>query len=495
MNSDLFFWRESYNAPLNLSALGPTPGDVGNEDLLLIDSKSNAYLLWAESTISGTLFEELFLWNEATGIRQTLSPQDAFGGNISSLQTILRNDALYTIWSQYAGPVEPGGPYFWDSISDQRRNLSILMNPVSFPSALQLTVTPSNIAYVFWLEAVDNFENICPFHWDSATDTTESLIPDTTDCLYASLQSTQDTNGQPHVIWENEIQTNTVGLYYWDISSSSQITVSETIQDSDRTFQLNPSNILVSASGQANILWIADSTDPNEGKDIYYWNSINQIVQNLSDHAISYGNSGVDLYLEDAFLDSVGNLHVFWSEQNADLANYGKDIFYWNSVSQLTTHLSDPAVVTKHSYGAAAALDSNNIAHIIWEGQVVGSTDNGLFYWNSDNLQTVALPTVSPDGTNINHALAADNSGNIHIAWSGESGITGEDKNLYYWNGSGSPIDLSDLDLTEGNAGFPSITISDDDQLFVTWVESLDLFSAFEPFQPSNKIYLPMLVK
>lgn len=496
VNSDLFIWRDTYSAPLNLSALAMTMGNVASSQLL-IDSNSNAYVLWAENTINGSSSEELYLWNESTGVRQTLSPQDMFGGGISNLQAVLENDALYAIWSEYVGAVEPGGPFIWDSISNQRQNLSELMNPVSLPSSLQLAVTPLNTAHVFWAEAANNFENICPYHWDSLTDTTESLVPDINDCLFASLLSAQDANGQPHVIWTNEIQTNTSGLYYWDISNSIPITVTEIIQDSDGTFRQNPNKfrLLISPSGQANIVWIADSTDANEGKDLYYWNNIDQNIQNLSDHAISYGNTGIDLYLEDAFLDSAGNLHIVWSEQNADTANYGLDLFYWNATAQVTTHLSDPAVVTKRSSGAISALDSNNVVHVIWEGQVVGNTDNGLFYWNSASPQTIALPTASPEGTNINHALAADSSGNIYIAWSGESGIPGEDKNLYYWNGSGEPTDLSDMALTEGDAGTPYVTISGDDKLFVTWVESFDLFSAFEAIQLANKTYLPIVVK
>lgn len=492
MNSDLFIWRESYTTPLNLSVPDLTLGNVATSQLF-IDSNSNAYVLWAENTMNGSSSEELYLWNEATGTRQALS-QDAFGGTISNLQAVLENDALFAIWSEYAGSVEPGGPFFWNSISNLRQNLSSLTNPVSFPSALKLNVTPGNIAHVIWLEAVDSFENVCPYHWDSTSDVTESLIPDTNDCLARSVTSAQDANGHIHIIWANEISLDTIGLYYWDVNSSTKITVTETIQDSDISFQ-QYSNFLALTPGQANVLWIADSMVANEGKDLYYWNSTNQTVQNLSDHALTYEGSGVDLAMEFTFTDTAGTLHVLWSEQNANISNSGKDLFYWNSADQVTIHLSDPTVVAENSYGAIAALDSNNIAHVIWEGQVAGSTDNGLFYWNSDTAQTQALPTTSPEGTNINHALAADNSGNIHIAWSGESGISGEDKNVYYWNGSENPIDLSDTTLTEGSSGTPFVTVSSDDKLFVTWVESFDLFSAFEAQQLSNKIYLPILVK
>lgn len=110
MNSDLFIWRESYTTPLNLSVPDLTLGNVATSQLF-IDSNSNAYVLWAENTMNGSSSEELYLWNEATGTRQALS-QDAFGGTISNLQAVLENDTLFAIWSEYAGSVEPGGPFF-----------------------------------------------------------------------------------------------------------------------------------------------------------------------------------------------------------------------------------------------------------------------------------------------------------------------------------------------------------------------------------------------
>lgn len=73
-NSDLFFWRNSSQQPLNLSSTASTTGNASTYLYqLLLDSSGKAHVIWAEEPTIAPFVQDLFYWNENSGVTQ-LSP-------------------------------------------------------------------------------------------------------------------------------------------------------------------------------------------------------------------------------------------------------------------------------------------------------------------------------------------------------------------------------------------------------------------------------------
>lgn len=487
-NSDLFFWRDNAQQLLNLSSTASTAGNTSTYVYqLLLDSNGKAHVLWAEEPTIAPFDQDLFYWSEVTGLTQNLSPVGVGGGIISELTAKIVNNIVYVSWAEYVGPDQSFNPYYWNSSSQTRVNLSNLTDAFNVPTALQMAVTSTNEVHVFWLENVSAVStNSCPFHWSSSTQTSESLIANTSDCQTHFIEAKQ-YNDQISVVWDDELPIfPNNGLYYWKVGSPSKITVSETIQESD--FGSNTPNFLDPSSGKVHLTWITNV--PSEGNDVFYWNSVDQTVQNISDHGVTTSNQAEEMI---KLVDSTGILHIFWLE-TADNTTEFEDLFYWNSSDQNTMRLSAPTLVTNDARHPVAVMDSNNEVYVIWRELEAGSNDLGLFYWDSISAATKALP-ITPNGAfDLNYAVEVDANDTVHVTWSLASGVAGEGTDVYYWDGSNSSTNLSDVVKTQGDSGVPIISVSGMNQLFITWLEDDDLFSAFEPITLPYKTYLPLVV-
>lgn len=488
-NSDLFFWRNSSQQPLNLSSTASTTGNASTYLYqLLLDSSGKAHVIWAEEPTIAPFVQDLFYWNENSGVTQLLSPGGTTAGVggaiVAEMVAILVNDVLHVSWSEYVGPDETFKPFYWNSSSQTRENLSISTDMFSSPTDLQMAVTSTNEVHIFWLENVSS--NRCPFHWYSSTQVTESLITNTSDCQTHFIEAKQD-HDQIYVVWDDELSIfPNNGLYYWQVGSPSKITVSETIQESD--FGFNTSSFLDPTNGKVHLTWITDTFI--EGHDVFYWNSVDQTVQNISDHGLTTDNRAEDII---KLVDSTGTLHIFWLE-TADNTTEFEDLFYWNSSEQNTVRLSDPTLVTSDARRPVAVMDDNNEVYVIWRELKAGSNDLGLFYWDSISAETKALP-IAPNGAfDLNYDIEVDATNTIHVAWSLASGVTGEGADVYYWDGANGSTHISDNVKTQGDSGVPIVSVTGMNKLFITWLESDDLFSAFEPVTLPYKTYLPVVL-
>jgi hypothetical protein len=486
-NSDLFFWRDNSQQPLNLSSTASTTGNTSTYLYqLLLDSNGKAHVLWAEEPTVAPFNQDLFYWSEVTGLTQNLSPVGVGGGIVSELTAKIVNNIVYVSWSEYVGSAQTFNPFYWNSSTQTRVNLSNLTDSFSVPTQIQMAVTTTHEAHVFWLENVSaSGSNICPFYWNSTTAVTESLIENADNCQTHFIEVKQH-NDQIYTVWDDELAIiPNSGLYYWQVGSPSKITVSETIQDSD--FGFNTPNFLDPTSGKVHLTWIVDTF--SEGNDVFYWNSVDQTVQNISDHGVTTESRAEEMI---KFVDSTGKLHIFWLE--TDNSEEHEDLFYWNSSDQNTIQLSDPTLVTNDARHPVAVMDSNNEVHVIWRELKAGSNDLGLFYWDSISAETKALP-ITPNGAfDLSYGIEVDATNTVHVAWSLASGVTGEGADVYYWDGANSSTHLSDNVKTQGDSGVPIVSVTGMNKLFITWPESDDLFSAFEPVTLPYKTYLPVVL-
>ncbi|MBK8902705.1 MAG: hypothetical protein IPM53_16065 [Anaerolineaceae bacterium] len=487
-NSDLFFWRNSSQQPLNLSSTASTTGNTSTYLYqLLLDSNGKAHVLWAEEPTMTPFDQDLLYWSEVTGLTQNLSPVGVGGGIVSELTAKIVNNIVYVSWSEYVGPAQTFNPFYWNSSAQTRVNLSNLTDSFSVPTQIQMAVTTTNEAHVFWLENVSaSAPNICPFYWNSTTGVTESLIENANDCQTRFIEVKQHQD-QIYAVWDDElaiIPNN--GVYYWQVGSPSKITVSETIQESD--FGFNTPSFLDPTTGKVHLTWITQTFI--EGHDVFYWNSVDQTVQNISDHGLTSDNRAEEMI---KLVDSTGILHIFWLE-TADNTTEFEDLFYWNSSDQNTIQLSDPTLVTSDARHPVAVMDSNNEVYVIWRELKAGSNDLGLFYWDSISAETKALPITPNAAFDLNYDIEVGATNTVHVAWSLASGVTGEGADVYYWDGANGSTHLSDSVKTQGDSGVPIVSVTGMNKLFITWPESDDLFSAFEPVILPYKTYLPLVL-
>lgn len=65
---------------------------------------------------------------------------------------------------------------------------------------------------------------------------------------------------------------------------------------------------------------------------------------------------------------------------------------------------------------------------------------------------------------------------------------------MFTTDGANGSTHISDNVKTQGDSGVPIVSVTGMNKLFITWLESDDLFSAFEPVTLPYKTYLPVVL-
>ncbi len=172
----------------------------------------------------------------------------------------------------------------------------------------------------------------------------------------------------------------------------------------------------VDADGFTHVVWYGYDQDYDE-YFIYYatnaggtW-SAPTLISTQSDY---------DQYDPQIALDSGGNAHVVW--YGYDPSDSYEQIYYSTNTGGTW---SDPELLSTQSdydqYYCQIALDSNDIAHVVWEGYDRGENYYHIYYvtnaggtWSDPEL----LSTQS-DYSQYEPQIAVDSSDNINVAWYG----------------------------------------------------------------------------
>jgi hypothetical protein len=202
-------------------------------------------------------------------------------------------------------------------------------------------------------------------------------------------------------------------------------------------------------------------------------------------------------------------VHITWQ----DYTDYGgsgtdTDIFYkhWNATTATWTTTEVVSTESSNSSyrGPTLAADGSGNVHITWgdDTNYGGSgTDIDIFYkyWNATTATWTTTEVVSTESTGDSEAptIAADGSGNVHIAWHDytDYGSSGTDRDIFYKRFiSSSPLNPSII-INNGDASTNStlvdLTLSADgaeDMCFNNG--TIGTWTIWEPYSTTKQLYL-----
>jgi ribosomal protein L31 len=190
-------------------------------------------------------------------------------------------------------------------------------------------------------------------------------------------------------------------------------------------------------------------------------------------------------------VDGSGNVHIAW----ADATNYGGldtdvDIFYkrWNATTAIWTM---PTLVstesTDDSWSPTIAADGSGNVHIAWYDRTnYGSsgTDYDIFYkrWNATTAIWTTTEVVSTESTSNCYypTIAVDGSGNVHIAWADytDYSSSGTDSDIFYkcWNATTAAWTTTEVVSTEStdDSSYPTIAMDGSGNVHIAWHDFTD---------------------
>jgi parallel beta-helix repeat protein len=265
--------------------------------------------------------------------------------------------------------------------------------------------------------------------------------------------------------------------------------------------------IAVSREGDVHVVWADDSDIFGDSAwDIIYrrWDASSStwtsptLISTISTSNAAY---------PDIALDGEGNAHVVWHDYTNILgAGSYYDIFYrmWNKTTDSWQgHTGTYDLVTSgHYYSCqypAIALDSLGNIHVVWtddnDNASLGDVDTAydIYYkcWNATTkLWDASMQLVSSESTSTaqNARIATDSRGNVHVAWEDYTnyGGAGSYYDIFYkhwnattglWSGYNTATDVISVDSTS-YAYRPSIAVDGDDNVHIAWYDQTNVYNA-----------------
>jgi hypothetical protein len=165
-------------------------------------------------------------------------------------------------------------------------------------------------------------------------------------------------------------------------------------------------------------------------------------------------------------IDSKDVLHVVWR----GLVSSYYQIHYANSANGGVSWANQKTITSTsaHNYAPSIAIDSNDMAHIVWHG---GSGSN-IYY--TSRTSTGKWDSTSALNSNIGEyaAIAVDSEDDLHIVWSGQTSWATTD-NIQYMKYDSSATSWSSVTMLTNSSsndnGHPSIAADRNDNIHVTW--------------------------
>ena len=169
--------------------------------------------------------------------------------------------------------------------------------------------------------------------------------------------------------------------------------------------------------------------------------------------------------------DSSSGVHLVWT----DLTPGNFEVYYKKSTDGGATWAAGQRLTSNSgsSGWAAIAVDSSSALHILWEDDSPGNWD--IYYAkSSDGGATWSTPQnfTSNDGDSHEVSIAADLSGNLHVAWHDN---TPGNYEVYYRmssDGGTSWTAAKRLTWTSGDSGSPDIAVDSSNHPHIVWQDS-----------------------
>ena len=306
-----------------------------------------------------------------------------------------------------------------------------------------------------------------------------------------------DGSGNVHIAWRDSTNYGGSGgdydIFYkrWNATTAAWTTI-EVVSTEGTGDSFSPT-IAVDGSGNVHIVWYEETNYGGSGtdNDIFYkhWNATTAAWTMTK--VVSTESTG-DSWFPTIVVDGSGNVHIAWHD-NTDYNGAGlddADIFYklWNATtaSWNTTEVISTESTSHSAYPIIAADGSGNV-HIAWEDDTNyggAGGDNDIFYkrWNVTTATWNTTEVVSTESTSDSEypTIAVNGSGNVHIAWEEYTDYSGSgtDYDIFYkhWNTITTTWTMTEVVSTEStdNSWRPTIAVDDFGNVYITWRDITD---------------------
>ncbi len=301
-----------------------------------------------------------------------------------------------------------------------------------------------------------------------------------------------DNSGTVHVVWEDNTNgpwgSNTVIMY----TSNDGSGWSNVKAFSGDYGSLNHPDIVVDGFGTIHIVCDGFITD----FEIMYFNYTDNLGWStpvvISDDETNWNDGGS--LLPTIAADSLGTIHVAWSDNTEGDWSYDNEIWYTsNSGSGWSnaTLISDDNTNWNngYSFNPSIAVDYSNNVYIVWDDETIqpGGPDVEIMYASYiDGIGWSNATVISDDNTNWNNGysgspkITIDNSNRIHVVWYDTTeGFWGYDSEIMYISSDNginwSNITIISDDETHWNNGFSEfadIIVDELGFIHIVWIDN-----------------------
>jgi len=285
-----------------------------------------------------------------------------------------------------------------------------------------------------------------------------TLTPGTSSCPAMAI----DSSDRIHVVWHDYAPGNPAIYYRRSIDGGLTWAVVRRL-----TWNSGPALYAAIARGmgdEVHVVWV-DNTPGND--EVFYKRSLDGGSNWSASKRLTWseGNS----WYPDIGVDQSNAVDVVWTEYSAS----ANDIYFkrsadggfiWSAAKRLTWN-------SGNSFTPAMALDSYDVAHVIWKDDTSGNDEiyyrrsaNGGATWSPASRLTWMSGAKRP-------AIAIDSSDVIHmVCYYGESG----DREIYYKKSTDGGTVWSALQKLTGTSGwsdYPAVDVDSNLTVHVVWID------------------------
>ncbi|GEM_PF-2002166 len=287
-----------------------------------------------------------------------------------------------------------------------------------------------------------------------------------------------DYSGNVHVVWYHS-SSGVYGIWYkrWNVNTGSWEDSVWLYNPGGNYLNYYPSIACRPGGDNVHIVWYGrDAANPTyyRVRHIEYtpgsgWDPVT-IVDTMPAGMTEVASVAVDRW------DSV---YVVWRTQ---VSGYYQVFYRWrngNGVWRSIEQVSDvnPNV---HMYACAAAVDSmGSTVHVVWNGDIPGSSNDRIFYrsrtgsgWNNTEIVS-----TYENGVQYDPVVDVDQDGGVHIVWRGFTAVSTQRMEvLYRWKRDGEWGNV--WQLTNRSSGsnvlLPCLDCDRFDDLHIVWYDDSD---------------------
>lgn len=308
------------------------------------------------------------------------------------------------------------------------------------------------------------FDNLYYYHYDKATGqwSMTTVVNDDGDWVYAP-QLAVDSYGKAHVVWDFHRSGDWWGqaVYSYQLNDG---TFSPPITFEDNFGRASEVKIAFDGQNQAHVTWI--STNTNNVSKIMYVSGLHGNWPEPQDLTGVLNGSASAPLLSVAL---GGRVYIFWTKYLNGETNvyykYREPIGVWSDV------LPGPQVQYAR---IVTAVDGEGSMHLMWRN------DNGAMFYTQKGPHSGWLPVESLADSETMPQMVVDKFNNVHLIWGGQVyGSTSEDIHHMQKVDGGTWTAPVNLSAGETAPSVPQITVDAGGGVHIAWTSQ----TSAEPYE------------